>query len=91
MEEKLKFIPGMPDELIIRARNILGFQDAVKAILRELMNEVAKSRYNTVKLWADVEKEAERRGIKREKDEVFSFDFITDTFQIVKITERPGG
>jgi hypothetical protein len=91
MEEKLKFIPGMPDELIVRARNILGFQDAVKAILRELMNEVAKSRYNTVKLWADVEKEAGLRGIKREKDEVFSFDFITDTFQIVKITERPGG
>jgi len=91
MEEKVRFLTQMPDELTARARNILGFQDAIKVILREMMKEVAKGRYDAVKLWADVEKEAERRGIKREKDEVFSFDFITDTFQIVKITERPGG
>ncbi len=91
MEEKVRFITGMPDELIARARNILGFNDAIQVILREMMKEVSKSRINTIKLWADVEQEAAKRGIKREKDEVFSFDFITETFQIVKITEKPGG
>jgi hypothetical protein len=91
MEEKVRFLPQMPDELIVRARNVLGFQDAIQVILREMMKEVAKGRINTIKLWDDVGKEAERRGIKREQDEVFSFDFITETFQIVKITEKPGG
>lgn len=90
MESKVKFITGMPDEIIARARNVLYFREAIQSMLREFMKESAKNYSETAKLWSDVEKEAQRLGIVKAQDEIFTFDYITDTFMLVKIDQKPG-
>lgn len=74
----------VPEELIVRAKQVLYLEEAIKTIIRELTKEIVKNHFEVVALWNDVQQEAAKQGIVKQEDEVFNFDYITSKFLVIK-------
>ena len=72
------------EELIVRAKQVLYLEEAIKTVIRELTNEIVKNHFDVVDLWKDIQTEAEKQGIIKQEDESITFDYITNRFLVVK-------
>ena len=70
----------VPEEMRVRARQVLYLKDAVDHVIQQLTKEIVKNHFEVKALWKDVQAEAVKQGIY-EKD--ITFDYVTETF-IVK-------
>ena len=76
-------IINVPEEYIIEARETLYFEDAVKNIVKSLVDEMVAKHFQIAKLWAKVEVEALKQGIVKTENQAMKFDHISSTFQII--------
>lgn len=77
-------IINVPEELIVRAKAVLGLDEAIQRVIRGLVDEIVKNYPKTVQLWRDVQTEAEKQGIIKQDGDNFTFDHISEKFLFVK-------
>ena len=77
-------IINVPEELVIKAKTVLGLDEAIQRVIRGLVDEIVKNYSETVRLWKEVQIEAEKQGIVKQDGDNFTFDHISEKFIFVK-------
>ena len=80
----MKVLTAMPEELIVRAKQVLAYEEIAKRVIATLTMEIVKNHQEVIRLWNDVKAEVERQGIGLGKDETLNYDYIVDKFTIIK-------
>ena len=74
----------VPEELRVRARQVLYMEPAIQNIIRSLTQEIVKNHFEVTTLWNDVKIEMDKQGIMQEEDEITSFDHVTEKFMVIR-------